>query len=378
MNWIRKLTSVRRNLRGAQTAQGPREEASPFNEGRANAKGMFACIGTYRGAKGLYLVDGSGSVAAELARPGVDERLGHFAVSPDARWVAYTCFVRRRTDRDYYPIIRAVNVRGGTSRDLTEWDPGYETCYQNPVFSPTGEEIVCEFALGHPYNPDLKVLRLFDIGNGLVSSGRLCIVNQLGIGNHAPQFMPDGKRIVYFGNFAYEDLLEVCLYDPAISESDVLGAVGWRLTEKADGVWHRPRAIAVQPEWEQIFFIQGHTRNAERICVIVPADLSPGTHVKKLESCSGEHQRISALEMSRDGLKLAYEGDGIIYVVGTDGSIPRRITTEGLNCRCPRFSEDGSRLAFVLDQKLCMFSMDDNGSEIFTGDELRIDEFIWA
>src|SRR5207249_2241219 len=109
----------------------------------------------------------------------------------------------------------------------------------------------------HPYNPDLRVLGLHDGGDRLYAWGSgLSITNPMRIGNHAPQFLPDGKRIAYFGNFAHDDLLEVCLYDPTVAEQDLLGQVGWRLTHGADGVWQRPRALAVQPEWEQIFFVQ--------------------------------------------------------------------------------------------------------------------------
>jgi len=117
--------------------------------------------------------------------------------------------------------------------------------------------MICEFALQHVGNPDLRVLKLYEFGDRLDgSSTGLSIVNPRRIGNHAPQFMADGERVVYFGNFAYEDLLEVCLYDPKVADHDLMGATGWRLTENADGVWRRPRAIAIQPEWEQIFFIR--------------------------------------------------------------------------------------------------------------------------
>ena len=341
-------------------------------------KGMFVCSATYRDRKGLYLLDDRGNVTTELAVPGEGERFGNFAVSPNSRWVAFTCHVRRRSDRDSYPIIRSVSTTGGASHDVERWDPRYETCYQNPVFSPSGERMICEFALQHVGNPDLRVLKLYEFGDRLDGSWTgLSIVNPRHIGNHAPQFMADGERVVYFGNFAYEDLLEVCLYDPKVADHDLMGAVGWRLTEKADGVWRRPRAIAIQPEWEQIFFIQGHTRREERICVILLSDLPPGGYRKKLDTVGGAHDRIGGLEMSRDGLRLAYDGDAAIYLVGTDGSGLRRLSTDGVSCRCPRFARDGARIAYAANDRLCIADLDGGKPVLLTADDVRVDTFEW-
>jgi hypothetical protein len=104
--------------------------------------------------------------------------------------------------------------------------------------------MICEFGLKNAYNPDLQLLSLYDSGDRLYgSTAGLSIVNPMRIGNHAPQFMADGERIVYFGNFAYEDLLEVCLYDPKIAEHELLGAVGWRLTENAERGMAPPKLL---------------------------------------------------------------------------------------------------------------------------------------
>lgn len=342
-------------------------------------KEMLVCRATYRDAKGLYLVDSSGAVVEELARSGPGEWLGHFAVSPNGRWVAYTCRIRRRDDRDPYPAIRVVPAVGGESIDLEPWDPRYETCYQNPVFSPSGEKMVWEFALRHPGNPDLQVMKLYDLGDRLdaMSTG-LSITNPMRIGNHAPQFMPDSERIVYFGNFAYEDLLEVCLYDPRVAKDDVLGAIGWRLTEGADGVWHRPKALAVQPEWEQIFFIQGHTMGAERICVILLADLPPGSHRKEFDSVGRDHHHIGALDVSHDGLLIAYDGDGAIYLLRTDGSDLRRISPDGMNCRGPRLSEDGTRVAYIGDSRLCVSEIYSGATVTASAAEIQVEAVEWT
>lgn len=378
MKWLKSRLFTQPDA-PTQRAQGEVHEANKLRSGGpVSTRGMFICKGTYRNDVGLYLVDQHGKIAAELIRSSAAESLGSFAVSPDARWIAYTCYVRRYEDRDSYPLIRALPAAGGRSTDLTPWNLQYETCYQNPVFSPHGDRIVCEFALRHPYNPDLRVFELFELGDRLTGSGIVSIINPLHIGNHSPLFTPDGKRIIYFSNFAYEDQLEVCLYDPAIAHSELLGEVGWKITENADGVWRRPRAIAFQPQWEQIFFIQGHMRDRERICLFLLSNLPPGAEVKFFDSVGGEHNRIGALEMSIDGLRLAYDADGAIYIVESDGSKLRRISKEGVGCRCPRFAEDGARIAFVADGKLCVADCDGNDQETFANDELRVDEFIWA
>jgi hypothetical protein len=105
-----------------------------------HVKGMFVCSANHRETKALFLVDSKGNVAAELARPSAGERFGHFAVSPDARWVTYTCHVPRREDHDAYPTIRAVPAAGGNSHEIEGWDPRYETCYQNRSSRPRGRQ----------------------------------------------------------------------------------------------------------------------------------------------------------------------------------------------------------------------------------------------
>lgn len=318
---------------------------------------MFVCAVVNGSSHRLCLVDDKGQIAAEVVRLDASRRLGEYAVSPDARWVAYTSFVSGRADCDPMPTIFAAPASGGASQELL--GTSLESCYQNPVFSPAGGEMVCEFGFEQDYNPDLQVLELEEIGDRLMAlpTGTR-IVNPLHIGNHAARYMPDGKRIVYFCNFAYEDLLEVCLFDPAHARWEGQGAVGWRLTENADGVWRRPRAIAVQPKWEQIFFIQGHTRDTERICVFLLPDLAPGTFRKVFNAVGREHHRIGGLDVSADGLNLCYDGDGATYVVAADGSLLRQISPDGLQSRCARFSKDGRRIAFIGDGVLHVADVD--------------------
>jgi len=137
----------------AASLQTRQSRVKPMND-------MFIASATYRGVKALYLLDSDGKIVTELARPAEGERFGHFEVSPDALWVAYTRYVRRRPDRDAVPTICVVPAAGGDSNELKAWDPRYEPFYQNPVFSPTGQTIVCETGLQDASNPDLKLLEL--------------------------------------------------------------------------------------------------------------------------------------------------------------------------------------------------------------------------
>lgn len=341
-------------------------------------KNMFVCSATYRDRSGLYLVDRDGEVVKTLVVPAPSTRLRQFDVTPDSRWVLYTADVQREGASDPYPTICAVPIVGGESAEIVRWDPEHETCYQNPVVSPTGQHFVCEFGLRQIHNPDLQILELEDFGDRLYGSWNTSISNSLRIGNHAARFMADGKRVVYFSNFAYEDLLEVCLYDPELAEEDLMGAIGWRLTENADGVWNRPRAIAVQPEWEQIFFVQGHTRDAERLCVFLLPDLSPGATRNTFDTITREYRRIGGLDVSGDGQLLCYDADGTIYCVGADGSGSRAISPSGKRCESAVFSRDSAMLACLSDGHLCIGDSNGGAFEVLGNANLRIQAFAWT
>jgi len=363
------------------------QEAEPRPQQiRALARGQFVCRAKLqpvtedpgKSTPSLIVVDDEGRLSAELARASAGERLSTFAVSPDGHWVAFTCYVQRPEGYEPFPEIRAVSADGRQSCPLTRWDARFQPCYLNPVFSPRSGRLVCEFALKHPYNPNLMVLRLDEIGDSLYGGRETEIINPLRIGNHAPQFLPDGERIVYFGNFAYEDLLEVCLYDPHRARAEMLGYVGERLTEKGDGVWRRQKAIAVQPEWEQVFFIRGHTLPNEQICVFTLSDIPPGAVLKQFTAVGGEYNHIGSLQISPDGQWLAFDADDSIYVMAADGSSLKRLSPGQMSCRGPAFSPDGARLAFISQGKVYTISL--RGEELtqLTGDELTVEEFVWV
>jgi len=353
---------------------------------RARIQNQFVCRITLQSKssdpekpeQALVVVDSQGHLTSELIKGASKERLSTFAVSPDGHWVAYTCYVRRPEGYDPFPQIRAVSVDGHKTSVVTSWDTRFKPCYLNPVFSPLGDRLVCQFALEREWNPDLLILRLDEIADSLYGSSEAEIVNPLRIGNHAPQFLPDGKRIVYFGNFAYEDLLEICLYDPNQAKTHMMGYVGERLTDQGHGVWHRPRAIAVQPGWEQVFFIRGHTLPNERICVFTLSDIPPGAVLKGFTTIGGEYDRIGSLQISSDGQWLAFDADDSIYIIATDGSNLRRVSPEDMPSHSPSFSPDGTRVSFVRKGRICTTNLHGNELTQVTGDELVVEESVWV
>jgi hypothetical protein len=375
-HWLDRLRAKK------QRPDGGTEKPAP--QSRNKAKGQFICRGglhsevgdMHKPAIGLLCLDGQGNFVCELAKPSIGEHISTFAASPDGRWIAYTCYVPRSEANGLLPEIRAVSFDKQKTCTLTRWDARSQPCYLNPVFSPRGDKLACEFALKHTHNPNLMILELDEISDSLYGGAKIDILNPLQIGNYAPQFLAEGERLVYFGNYDYEDLLEICLYDPGMAETQMWGYIGKRLTENAHGVWRRPKAIAVQPEYEQLFFIRGHTLPNEQICVFSLSDISPGAVIKGYTAIGGEYHRIGSLQVSSDGQWLAFDGNDSIYVIATDGSNLRRLTPDGMSCQCPSFSQDGTRVAFVSQGKIYMVGIQGDQLTQLTGDELIVEEFV--
>jgi hypothetical protein len=375
---------LNRFFAGGQVPAHRTEATVLSSPARKQMKGSFICRGNFQPAADVsdrlaevLLLGTDGKFISKLAQPVAGERISTFAVSPNRRWVAYTCYVSLPEVDEPLPQIRAASIDGQKTCPLTRWDERFEPCYLNPVFSPRGDRLACEFALKHVYNPNLMTLELDEIGNSLYGGRKTDILNPMQIGNYAPHFLPDGERIVYLSNYAYEDLLEVCLYDPSRARVEMYGFVGERLTEQAHGVWRRPKAIAVQPEWEQVFFIRGHTLRQEQICVFALADIPSGAVLKKFTAIGGEYDRIGSLQISPDGQWLTFDGDDSVYVIATDGSNLRQVTPDDMTCRGPAFSHDGTRLAFVSEGKILTVGFDGDQLMQLSGDELIIEEFVW-
>ena len=218
-----------------------------------DVKGMFVCSATYRDRKGIYLLDDRGKVRPNWPFP-VKASGSGISRSRQIRngWLLRAMYGAGRTVI-YIPSSGPSRPRAAAATMSKGGSPAMRPAIKTRCSPLPGED---DLRVRPPAcrQSRSRVVKLYEFGDRLDGSWTgISIVNPNHIGNHAPQFMADGERVVYFGNFAYEDLLEVCLYDPKVADHDLMGSVGWRLTEKADGVWRRPRAIAIQPEWEQIF-----------------------------------------------------------------------------------------------------------------------------
>ena len=72
-----------------------------------------------------------------------------------------------------------------------------------------------------------------------------------------------------------------------------------------------------------------------------------GLHIARLttpqaHSVSGD----TSPNFSPDGTKIAFSGDGAIYVIGIDGTGLRQMTPSSLDAVNPRWSPDGSKVLF--------------------------------
>jgi hypothetical protein len=234
------------------------------------------------------------------------------------------------------------------------------------IFSSDGKRLAVEVGFDREYNPDIYVFDGVDriIDKWVLDRQVALIQNPLHIGMHAPRFFPDGQRLIYLRNYAYEDALEVCLTDlaqpgeperdlePGHSVGDLERLFGFfrrrRLTHNADVVWHRVNALALHAASETALFIRGHTTHEhEQICT-VPCAIDVHQDPMAATSITEHFGHIGGIYPSPDGLQIAFDGDGQLYVAALDGGDLIQLTDEGDGkCRCVAFSPDSSQIAFA-------------------------------
>jgi Tol biopolymer transport system component len=237
---------------------------------------------------------------------------------------------------------------------------------QAAKFSPDGKRIAVEIGFDDESNPDLWVFEGLDkiIDRWVLATQIALIQNPLHIGIHAPRFFPDGCRLIYLRNYAYEDALEVCLTDltepgeperdlePGDRVGDIERAFGFfrrrRLTHNADVVWRRSNALALHAASETALFIRGHFKHEyEQICT-VPCSADARQDPLATSSISENFKHIGGICLSPDGLQLAFDGDGQLYVAALDGGDLLQLTDkDDGECNCFTFSPDSSQIAFA-------------------------------
>ena len=132
----------------------------------------------------IYVVDADGRNERRLTTAA--QPLAFPAWSPDGRTIAYAGV------RDVYTIP----VRGGRPKNLTR-SPKPWLLRTTPAFSPDGRTIAIT-ASTDAYNSDVFLLRAD--GSGMRRLTRSQGTHDRQGEEHAPDFSPDGKRIVYVSN----------------------------------------------------------------------------------------------------------------------------------------------------------------------------------
>jgi len=336
----------------------------------------------------LFIMNDDGRDPKEIVKA-EDSRRFSATVSPDGEWIVYTRFGYTADGRRFVPRLFALKISGGNEIPLTQWNPTYEPFYMNPIFSPFGDMIACEHSLHQEGNPDIVLLNVERIQDHIFVSTKATIMNPLRMGNYSPKLFPDNKRVIYLSNFSPDDLLEVCVTDLSKSDqpTNALESL-WgrfetrRLTRNADCVWWRRDTLAVEGTNETAFFVWGHRLHQHnQVCSIsCKLEIDPFD----IQTISENYEHISGLNISPDGRKVVFDGDGQLYIMNLDGGDLQQLTSDySVKNRHPVFSPDGKRIAFIksVNGKSDISLIDRDGSDEHRITETRaesIAEILWV
>ena len=173
-------------------------------------------------------------------------------------------------------------------------------------------------------------------------------------------FSPDGTRIAFMSTASGDGSTDIW-----VMEAD--GAVPTQLTdEPAPGGDWRPTWHA---DGRTLFFerdvsdVDGNLLSAD----IWTVDVETGAETQLTDTARMEFFP----DVSPDGSRIVFSGDGDIYVMNADGSGEKRLTDHPRFEQAPTFSPDGTRIAYL------RFSPDESTSDVFVmqadgGDVLRV------
>lgn len=172
-------------------------------------------------------------------------------------------------------------------------------------------------------------------------------------GAFAPDWSPDGSRIVFHADWMTQYRFQVYLGQVAGGNAD-------RLTTSPESAWY-PRW---SPDGSKIAFRNDSPKGNHVVSDIYLVDALPGAVPFALVSPGG--QRIGTPAWSPDGSRIAYtqlvedfpSRIGQIFTIAVSGGTPELLRSEGDDVRRVDWSPDGSRIAFG--------ASDDGNTDIWT------------
>jgi dipeptidyl aminopeptidase/acylaminoacyl peptidase len=269
------------------------------------------------------------------------ETASNVTLSPDGSQLAYLVTQIDSLDNAYYRHIWLADVAGGVPRQLTRG----KVRDGAPMWSPDGTKIA--FVSGRDGDgPQIYILPL----NG----GEAWRVTDLENGAFNPVWSPDGGKILFGSTHTSEELTEEPAGEETEAEADDAAMFGsmsvirnW-LTENAENGepavitrlnFQGERGLDPIESWAHIYVLDLETEETRR--------LTDGPYDFYSQSYSPDGRRIVfAAEISEDD-HPDYVRKSDLYVMDADGSNRRLIGASGYVSFDPRWSPDGSRIAFA-------------------------------
>ncbi len=260
-------------------------------------------------------------------------RVGAPVPSPDGRTVAYTVASYDMDENRSNAHIWIVPTAGGAPRRLTAG----KTSETSPAWSPDGRRLLFVSKRDGDPAAQLYVLPL--------EGGEAERITEMPLGVSDPKWLPDGKRIAFVSEVVAG--AETPEGTRKAMEAREKGKVKARVTEsRLYRFWDR---WLTDDQYPHLFLVEVETRKV--------TDLLPGSRrYFGLQDGAGDY------DVSPDGKTIVFAAnrteppyrtfDVDLFAVSTEGGTPRDLTSDNpARDRGPRFSPDGTRLAYGLERK---------------------------
>jgi Tol biopolymer transport system component len=289
-----------------------------------------------RNFRGIYVLPADGGHERALTRTGWDDLAP--AWSPDGSKIA---FVRDLWTKAFVVVVE---VETGASRRLA---PALgvtpDSFPQPPSWSPDGRRIA--FTGASDRSSDIFVVNAD--GTGLRNLTRSPTAH-----DHGPAWSPDGRLITFVSNRRPKGLIGLLSDDLYVVRANGDGMRRLTRTESED-----ERSPTWSPDGREIAFVrESHPTNVYVIHV-------DGNDLRRLTASAGSE--VSGLAWSPDGLCVAYvgtRGGANIYVVDRTGGLPENLTYRSDDGSYnPSWSPDGRRIAFEREGLIYVMNADGSG-----------------